>query len=68
MVLSSNIVLATERTKGSRSRFVLESADFGRVMTQEGTCTKTLILAFISKTGQSVVHNRHGILLFGFFC
>ena len=27
-------------------------------MTSEGT--KTLILAFTSKTGQSVAHNRHG--------
>ena len=35
-------------------------------MMSEGT--KTLILALTSKTGQSVVHNGHGIFLFGFFC
>ena len=57
-VLSSNLFLATERTK-SRERFVLKSVDFGQFI--------TLILAFTSKTGQSVVHNRHGISLFGFY-
>ena len=36
-------------------------------MTPEGT--EALILAFTSKTGQSVVHiKRHRIFLFGFFC
>ena len=44
---------------------VLKSVDFGRFMTSEGT--KTLILAFISKTGQSIAHNRHEKFLFGFF-
>ena len=29
---------------------------------------ETLILAFTLKTGQSVVHNRHKIFLFGIFC
>ena len=43
---------------------VLKSVDFGRFMTPEGT--KTYILAFTSKTGQSVAHNRHGIFLFYF--
>ena len=45
---------------------MLKSVDFGRFMTSE--CTETLILAFTSKMGQSVVHNRLGIFLFGFFC
>ena len=34
-------------------------------MTPEGT--ETLILAFTSKTGKSVAHNRHKIFSFGFF-
>ena len=38
---------------------MLKSVDFGRFMTSEGT--ERLILAFTSKTGQSVAHNRHGI-------
>ena len=59
--VSPNLVVATERTE-SRDRFMLKSVDFGRFMTSEGT--ETLILAFTSKTGQSVAHNRH----FGFFC
>ena len=42
-----------------------KSVDFGRFMTPEGT--ETLILAFISNTGQSVAHNRHKIFSFGFF-
>ena len=50
----------------SRDRFALNSFDFGRFITSEGT--KTLILAFNSKTGQSVAHSRHGIFLFGFLC
>ena len=45
---------------------MLKSVDFGRFMTSEGT--ETLILAFTSKTGQSVAHDRQGIFLFGFFC
>ena len=45
---------------------MLKSVDFGRFMTSEGT--ETLNLAFTSKIGQSVAHNRHGIFLFGFFC
>ena len=49
----------------SRNRSLLKSVDFGRFMTPEGT--ETLILAFISKTGQCVAHNRHRIYLFGFF-
>ena len=38
---------------------MIKSVDVGRFMTSEGT--ETLILAFTSKTGQSVAHNRHGI-------
>ena len=34
-------------------------------MSSEGT--ETLILAFTSKTGQSVAHNINGIFLYGFF-
>ena len=34
-------------------------------MTSEGT--DTLFVAFTSKTGQSVAHNRHIIFLFRFF-
>ena len=34
-------------------------------MASEGT--ETLILAFTSKTGQSVAHNTHRIFLFRFF-
>ena len=45
---------------------MLTSVDFGRFMTPEGI--ETLILAFTSKTGQYVAHNRHKIFLFGFFC
>ena len=46
---------------------MVKSIVFDRFMTSEGI--KTLILAFTSKTGQSVEHTRHGIfLLFGFFC
>ena len=61
-VLSSNLVLATERTK-SRNR-----VDFGRFMSREGT--ETLILVFTSKTGQSVEHDRHRnfYLFCVFFC
>ena len=44
---------------------MLKSVDFGRFMTPEGT--ETLILAFISKTEQSVAHNSHIIFSFGFF-
>ena len=50
-LLSSNLVLATERTR-ARNRSMLKSVDFGRFMTPE--YTETLILAFTSKTGQSV--------------
>ena len=49
-VLSSNLVLATERTK-SMGRFALKSVDFGQFMSSEDT--ETLILALSSKTGQS---------------
>ena len=35
---------------------MLKSVDFGRFI--------TLILAFTSKTGHSVAHNRHGVSLF----
>ena len=45
---------------------MLKLVYFGRFMTPEGT--ETLILAFTSKTGQSVAHYRHRIFLFGFFC
>ena len=45
---------------------MLKLVDFGRFMKPEGT--ETLILAFTSKMGQSVAHNRHRIFLFGFFC
>ena len=38
---------------------------FDRFMTPEGT--DALILAFTSKTGQSVAHFTHRIFLFGFF-
>ena len=51
LVLSSNPVLATERTE-RRDRFELKSVEFGRFMTPEGT--ERLILAVTSKTGQSV--------------
>ena len=44
---------------------MVKSVDFYRFMTSEGT--KTLILSFTSKTGQSVEHTRHRIFLFGFF-
>ena len=62
-VLSSNLVVATERTK-CRNRFVLQSADFGRCMTPEHT--KTFFVSFTSETDQSVVHNRHRIFRFFF--
>ena len=35
-------------------------------MASEGT--ETLILAFTSKTGQSVAHTRHRIFKYRFFC
>ena len=57
-VISSNFVLASERTK-SRRLFMIKSIDFDRFMTSEDT--KTLILAFTSKTGQSVEHTRFRI-------
>ena len=41
---------------------MLKSVDFGRFITSEST--ETLILAFTSKTGQSVAHNRHGFFIF----
>ena len=44
---------------------MLKSVDFCRFMTSEGY--ETLILAFTSKTGQSVAHNGHRVFLFGFF-
>ena len=44
----------------------IQSNDFARFMTPEGT--KTLILAFSSKMGQPVEYTRHKIFLFGFFC
>ena len=44
---------------------MLKSVDLGRFMTPEGT--ETLFLVFISKTGQSVEHNKHKIFSFGFF-
>ena len=45
---------------------MLKSVEFGRFMTPEGT--EKLILAFTSKKGQSVAHNKHRIFLFGFAC
>ena len=45
---------------------MLKSVDFCRFMTSEGT--ETLILAFTSKTGQSVAHYSHEIFLFESFC
>ena len=63
-VLSSNLVLATETTK-STSCFVLKSIEFGRFMTSEGT--ETLILAFTSKTKQSVAYNRQRIFFIWIF-
>ena len=44
---------------------MLYSIDFDRFMTSEGT--DALILAFTSKTGQSVARYTHQIFLFGFF-
>ena len=44
---------------------MLKLVDFGRFMMQEDT--EKSILAFTSKTGQCVAHNRHRIFLFGFF-
>ena len=44
---------------------MLQSIDFDRFMMSEGT--DTLILAFTSKTGQSVARLPHRIVLFGFF-
>ena len=41
------------------------SVDFGPFMTPEST--ETLILAFISKTGQSEAHTRHKKFSLGFF-
>ena len=43
-----------------------ESVNCDRFMTSEGT--DTLILAFTTKTKQSVAQNKHRIFLFGFFC
>ena len=45
---------------------MVKSIVFDRFMTSEGI--KMLILAFTSKTGQSVEHTRYGTFLFGFFC
>ena len=45
-------------------RFMLKSVDFGRLMKSEAT--EMLILAFTSKTGQFVAHNRNRTILFGF--
>ena len=42
-----------------------ELINFDKFMMSEGT--ETLILAFTSKTGQSVEHNRY-LFSFGFFC
>ena len=44
---------------------MVKSIDFDRFMTSEDT--KTLILAFTSKTGQSVEHTRRRIFLFWIF-
>ena len=44
---------------------MVKTNGFERFMTSE--CTKTLILAFISKTGQSVAHTRHKLFLNRFF-
>ena len=43
---------------------MVKSIDFDRFMTSEGT--KMLILAFTSKTGQSVVHTKHRIFYLDF--
>ena len=64
IIESCSSLKPSERTK-SRKHFVVKSIDFDRFMTSE--CTKTLILAFTSKTGQSAEHTRHRIVLFGFF-
>ena len=45
---------------------MLMSVDFGRLITPE--VTERVILAFTSKTGQSVAHYRHIIFSFDFFC
>ena len=63
-VISSNIVLASEWTT-SRIDLCYNRSIFGRFMTSEGT--DALILAFTSKTGQSVARYTHRIFLFGFF-
>ena len=57
-VISSHLVLALERTKG-RKHSTVKSIGFDRFMTSEGN--ETLILAYTSKTGQSVAHTRHRI-------
>ena len=57
-VISSHLVLALERTKG-RKHSTVKSIGFNRFMTSEGI--ETLILAFTSKTGQSVAYTRHRI-------
>ena len=64
-IIPLNLVLPSEMTKG-RKHCVVKSINFDQFMTSEGT--KTLILAFTSKTGQPVEHTRHRIYLFGFFC
>ena len=46
------------------NRFLLKLVDFGRFMTSEGT--ETLILAFTTKTGQSIAHNGHRIFYLDF--
>ena len=63
-VISSHLVLALERIK-SRKHSLVKSIGFDRFMTSEGT--ETLILAFTSKTGQSVEHTRHRIFQNRFF-
>ena len=55
-VISSHLVLALERTK-SRKHCMVKTYCFDRFMMSE--LAETLILAFTSKTGQSVAHIRH---------
>ena len=58
LVMSSNLILVSECTI-SRNHLKLNRSIFNRIITSEGT--ETLVLAFTSKTGQSVAHNRHRI-------
>ena len=59
-VISSHLVLALERTKSrNHSTCIVKSIGFDQLMASKDT--ETLILAFTSKTGQSVAHTRHRI-------